>query len=194
VQEIRPGLYRWTAPHPAWRAGAAPESPADWPQDVGCVAWAAPGVLLLIDPLVGDWAALDALVERHGPRVHVVTTLQFHGRSRDAVVERYGAQTSRARDALPAGAEPRPVRGSGEKMFWLSEPRALVCGDRLIGDGRGGLRMCPESWMGYLDGYGLDELRAGLAPLTRLPIELVLLSHGEPVLRDGRAALQRALG
>ena len=39
--------------------------------------------------------------------------------------------------------------------------------------------------------------RAGLArlmrPLLELPIERVLVSHGEPVLRDGRAALARAL-
>ena len=29
--------------------------------------------------------------------------------------------------------------------------------------------------------------------LGRLPVELVLVSHGEPVLSDGRAALDRAL-
>jgi hypothetical protein len=39
--------------------------------------------------------------------------------------------------------------------------------------------------------------RAGLGllmrPLLELPIERVLVSHGEPVLHDGRAALARAL-
>jgi len=29
--------------------------------------------------------------------------------------------------------------------------------------------------------------------LLDLPVELVLVSHGEPVLQDGRAALERAL-
>ncbi len=32
-------------------------------------------------------------------------------------------------------------------MYWLPEPRALVPGDLLIGDGEGGVRMCPESWL-----------------------------------------------
>jgi hypothetical protein len=29
--------------------------------------------------------------------------------------------------------------------------------------------------------------------LLDLPVELVLVSHGEPVLKDGRAAIERAL-
>jgi hypothetical protein len=37
------------------------------------------------------------------------------------------------------------------------------------------------------------ELRALLLPLLDLPVERVLVSHGEPVLHDGRAALARAL-
>jgi hypothetical protein len=32
-----------------------------------------------------------------------------------------------------------------------------------------------------------------LRPLLDLPVEMVLVSHGEPVLRDGRNALARAL-
>jgi hypothetical protein len=191
VDELRPGLYRWTARHPDWEPDQEPESPGDWDPDVGCVAWAAPGALLLIDPLVEDWNALDALVERHGPKVHVAATLRFHARSRSRAeaVERYGADTS-----LPEGVEAKPIAGADETMFWLSEPRALVCGDRLMGDGRGGVRMCPESWLYYLNGPTLGDLRDGLAPLTELPIELIVVSHGEPVLSDGRAALQRALG
>ena len=37
-------------------------------------------------------------------------------------------------------------------------------------------------------------LRAALAPLLELDAELVLVSHGEPVLRGGAAALRAALG
>jgi hypothetical protein len=191
VDELRPGLYRWTARHPAWEPDQEPESPGDWPPVVGCVAWAAPGGLLLIDPLVEDWAALDALVERHGPRVHLATTLRFHARSRsrDQVLERYGAD-----ETLPEGVEALPIEGADETVYWLEQPRALVPGDRLMGDGRGGLRMCPESWLYYIPGgYSLADLRAALAPLRELPVELVLVSHGEPLLSDGRAALERAL-
>jgi glyoxylase-like metal-dependent hydrolase (beta-lactamase superfamily II) len=71
---------------------------------------------------------------------------------------------------------------------------ALVAGDRLMGDGRGGLRLCPSSWIRYLStGISLDELRDALRPLLELPVERVLTSHGEPVLRGGRRAIELAL-
>ncbi len=194
MEEPRPGLWRWTARHPDWVPGAVPGSPADWPPEVGSVAYAAGDALVLIDPLVPDelWAELDRLVEQHGPRVAVLTTIGWHRRSRDAVVERYGATTSRARKALPRGVETIPLRGFGETMVWLPGPRALVPGDRLLGNG--GLRLCPESWLRYLSGKPtLDQLRQALLPLLDLPLELVLVSHGEPVLERGREALARAL-
>ena len=79
-------------------------------------------------------------------------------------------------------------------MVWLEEHRALVPGDRLLGDEAGGLRLCPPSWLRYLDsGMTQDELRVALAPLRELPIEMVLVSHGTPVLQDGAGAVQRAL-
>jgi hypothetical protein len=84
-----------------------------------------------------------------------------------------------------------PVRRGGEVMVWLEEHRALVPGDRLIGDGRGGIRMCPPSWY---SGLSPDGLREALRPALDLPVEMVLVSHGEPVLGDGRRALERALG
>jgi hypothetical protein len=81
-------------------------------------------------------------------------------------------------------------------MVFLEAPRALVPGDRLLGDGAGGLRLCPESWLGYIDRAappGHAQLQAALAPLLELGAERVLVSHGEPVLRDGAAALRAVL-
>jgi hypothetical protein len=197
--ELRPGLYRWTAEHPEAQTDAEPGSPADWGPDVGSVAYAAPDALVLIDPLVppdrGDvQQELDALVRRHGQRVAILTTLQFHSRSRQRLAERYGASTSRAKKTLPGGVETVPVRGAGETMVWLPEQRALITGDRLLGDDRGGLRLCPESWLRYLPSkMDHPELREALRPLLDLPVEMVLVSHGEPVLSAGRAALARAI-
>jgi hypothetical protein len=200
LAELRDGLWRWTARHPDAEDDPKPESPADWPPDVGCVACAADGALVVVDPLVPAgqaepfWTGLDELVARHGPRVAVVTTIGWHRRSRAAFVERYGASTSRARANLPAAVRPLPIRGAGETMLWLEEHRALVPGDRLVGDGAGGLRLCPESWLRYLGrGMTLADLRAALAPLLELPVEMVLVSHGAPVLRQGAAAIERAL-
>jgi hypothetical protein len=224
---IRRGLYRWTAPHPDYEPDPEPDSPADWAEHVGCVAYEAPDALVLIDPLVPDslWPALDRLADkaplavptsgsRASPairlrrpvdtpdsaeqagsrRVAVLTTIAFHRRSRDAVAERYGASTSRAKKTLPNGVETIPIRRAGETMVWIPEHAALVPGDRILGGRDGGLRLSPDSWLRYLpSGMTGAELREALRPLLRLPIELVLVSHGEPVLSGGRDALERAL-
>jgi hypothetical protein len=197
--ELRPGLFRWTAIHPE----AAPEpttgSPDDWGPDVGSVAYAAPDALVLVDPLVPEDRAglqeeLDELARSHGRRVAILTTLQFHRRSREKLAERYRATTSRARRTLPEAVETVVVRRAGETMIWFPEPRALVPGDRLLGDDAGGLRLCPDSWLRYLpSGMGQPGLRRALRPLLDLPVELVLVSHGDPVLENGRAAIARAL-
>lgn len=200
ITEITPGLWRWTARHPEWVAGAKPGTTADWPREVGSVAYESPGGLVVIDALVpegGDslWSWLDERAAAADGRVAALSTIKWHRRSRDAVARRYGASTSCSREALPEGVEAIPIRGAGETMFWLAEPRALVCGDRLMGDGRGGVCICPESWLRYLDEPpSLDELREALRPLLDLNVQRVLVSHGEPVLRDGAAAIRRALG
>jgi hypothetical protein len=198
--ELRPGLWRWTARHPDAVEDPTPGSPADWPPDVGCVACAARGALVVVDPLVpaddedAFWAAMDDLVARHGPHVVVLTTIQWHRRSRAAYVDRYRASTSRAKAALPEGVATVPVRRGGEMMVWLEEHRALVPGDRLVGDGAGGVRLCPPSWLNYLPTpMTIDGLREALAPVRDLPVEMVLVSHGEPVLHDGARAIERAL-
>jgi hypothetical protein len=200
LDELRPGLWRWTARHPEAVEDPKPGSPADWGPEVGCVACAAPGgALVVVDPLVpGEeepfLAGMDELVARHGPRVVVLTTIAFHRRSRAAFLERYGASTSRAKAALPDGVRTVPIRRAGETMVWLEEHRALVPGDRLLGDDAGGLRLPPPSWLRYLpSGMTIDELRAALAPLRELPVEMVLVSHGAPVLGDGARAIERAL-
>ena len=77
-------------------------------------------------------------------------------------------------------------------MFWLAEQQALIPGDRILGAQGGGLRLCPESWL-YWVRVNRDELRALLMPLLELPIERVVVSHGEPVLRGGAEALRRCL-
>ena len=102
LAELCPGLHRWTAEHPDAEPDPKPGSPSDWGPEVGCVAYDAEDALLLVDPLVPEDGspALDALVERHGRPVTLFVTLPFHRRSREAVMERYGAT-----EAVPAGVE-----------------------------------------------------------------------------------------
>jgi hypothetical protein len=199
VEEIAPGLWRWTAAHPGWRPGAAAGSAGDWDRDVGSVACRLADATVFIDALLPEdrpdlweWAAARA-AERD--RVLALTTIKFHRRSRDRLVERFEAQTSRARTALPEGIEKVTLAGAGEVAYWIPEHQALVPGDRILGARGGGLRLCPPSWLCYL-GTGLthEHLREILRPLLALPVERVLVSHGEPVLSGGDAALAKLIG
>jgi hypothetical protein len=175
--------------------GAEPDSPDDWDQYVGSVLCECRDATVFIDPLVPAdedrfWRWADERVA--GGRVVVLTTLGPHRRSREQVVQRYGASTSRAKRNLPSGVHSIVLRGAGETMFWLAEQRALIPGDRILGAPGGGLRLCPESWL-YWVRVNRDELRALLMPLLELPIERVVVSHGEPVLSGGAEALRRCL-
>jgi len=185
MREVATGLHHWTAPHPEWDPDAAPGSALDWPEEVGCVLYEAPETVVLIDPLVPDelWPELDALVA--GRPVSVLTTIRWHGRSRDAVLERYSGT-----EEVPADVRALPFPDYGETMYVLPEPGALVSGDLLIGDGAGGVRMCPESW---LHGGSAEALRSALQSLLVLPVDHVLTSHWEPVIGGGQVALARAL-
>jgi glyoxylase-like metal-dependent hydrolase (beta-lactamase superfamily II) len=197
VQEIASGLWRWTAPHPDWTPDEG--GPDGWERDVGCVYYEAPDTVVLIDPLVPAdeaarfWEALDRDIERAGRSVVVLRTVHWHQRSIDEVVARYGARawTPETHNGLPAGVEAHPVERKGEALFWIEEHRALVSGDVLLGTEDGGVRVCPDSWLPK--GLKGEELRASLRFLLELPVERVLVSHGQPVLENGREALADAL-
>ncbi len=190
ARELRPGLWYWKAPHPAWEPPQEQDSPADWPEEVGSVLAVVRDGVVIVDPLVPDdgWSELDALVA--GRPVSVLVTIRFHERSREAVVARYGAS-----EEVPLGVDIFTPPRMDERMVWLPEHAALVPGDRLLGFGEGKtLRLCPESWLRYIpDRPTRAELREELLPLLELPIELIVVSHGEPVLEDAHAALEAAL-
>lgn len=195
MREIAPGLWRWTAPHPAWRPGAEPDSPDDWDESVGSALYIGRDTAVFIDPLVPPdeeqfWSWADERVSERN--VAVLTTLLPHRRSREQVAHRYRASTSRVRRNLPDGVESIVLRGARETMFWLPEHRTLVPGDRILGAPGGGLMLCPESWL-YWVRVNRDQLRTLLEPLLDLPIERVLVSHGDPVLSGGAEALRRCL-
>jgi glyoxylase-like metal-dependent hydrolase (beta-lactamase superfamily II) len=205
VLEIAPGLWRWTGWHEEWK------------EDVGSVYLETGDGVVLVDPLVPPedterfWRALDRDVERVGGAVHVLVTVFWHTRSAAAMAERYAARVWAPRrgraaierragavtdafgpsDRLPGGLRAFPTARAAEVVYWVPHHRALVPGDVLLGDRSGGIRMCPKSWLP--EGKGHAELVESLRPLLELPVERVLVSHGEPVLEDGGAALAAAL-
>ena len=215
VDQIAEGLWRWTTRHPEWtpdQGGAE-----GWEPDVGCVYYEAGDAVVLVDPLAPSepaerdrfWKALDRDVERARKPVVVLLTVFWHERSAGEVVDRYRnaglwaheralEQLSAAvdnpftlGDPLPGGIAAIDANRRDEVLYWIHEHRALVAGDVLLGAADGAVRVCPDSWLP--EGVGGEEFRALLRPLLELPVERVLVSHGEPVLENGREALARAL-
>ena len=203
LEELRPGLWTWTARHPDW----APDQ--DWPQRVNCFGHATAGGLLLIDPLVdgGDWGAIDALAERVGGVSAVAVTVGFHERQAGAAARRYGAElfappsgtpreslagarTVSDGERLAGGVQAVHAPIAEEALLYLSEARTLVAGDTLLAR-EGRLSLCPASWLDDPEDLGL--LRGQLAPALELPLDAIAVSHGEPPLLEGRAALEQAL-
>ena len=193
MRDLGGGLWHWTARHPEWHPrtefGAA----------VGCYAAVEGGRTVLIDPLLVE--GLDALV---AGEVIVAITIPYHVRDAAACIERWGGVVSGHPDVarrLPDGTPFDPDAG----LAWHRLPRgkeqalelpgfgALAFGDRIVGVD-GGLR--------YWSQRAVTEARAAyfrrvtapaLRPLLELDAERVLVTHGEPVLRDGRRALAGAL-
>ena len=193
--------------HPDW----TPEEggPDGWDPEIASYLYESSDGLVLFDPLVGNeetWAALDARVAQLGPP-HVLITLMWHVRSTPEILARYPGTRVWAHDrqpwleetrkrvtvtdpfavgaALPAEIEVREPR---EVVYWIAEHRALVAGDVLLPDRAGGIRLTP--WIA--EPMTPDELRERVRPLLDLPVELVLLTHGDAIA-DGRATLGRAL-
>ncbi len=199
-EELRPGLRTWTAHH------------EEWGQEVRGFAIVEDERLILVDPLLvgGQWEELAAT--RGERALDVLATIHYHVRSgaevrerhpdaqvwafegdRDEIAERASVDRSFAiGEELPGGLIALGPLPREEVVFWDAARAALFAGDVLLGDGAEGegLGLCPEPW---LDGASLDTLRAGLAPVLELPVELVLTAHGAPTLGEGHEALARAL-
>jgi hypothetical protein len=186
VQEIATGLWRWTGLHPAWTP--ADGGPEGWEQEVGCWFYEGPDAIVLFDPLVPMedrdrfYEALDRDVERAGLPVRVLLTVDDHRRSASEIVERYGASVGD-----PAEGVERAAEVIGETVYRIVAYEALVVGDLIVGRAHG--LWVPRPWLG--DRYA--EALAALRPLLDLPVERVLVTHGEPVLTHGRDVLAAAL-
>jgi glyoxylase-like metal-dependent hydrolase (beta-lactamase superfamily II) len=135
---------------------------------------------------------------------HLLITVYWHNRStKDLDAGRVWASTRsaqplrnrgidvtdvfRAGDALPGGIRAFQTARAAEVVYWLPDQRALAVGDVLLGSP---LRLCPTGWLGK---QTHDDLRLSLRPILDLPLERVLVSHGEPVLSGGEQALAAVL-
>ena len=186
MEELRPGLWYWKAAHPDW----APKDggPTGWEQEVSSYAWDAGSTLVLFDPqsppqLVDELAG--------GKQVAVVLTCSWHARSAEELRERLGASVwvPGGDGELPAGVEAYDGGEDGEAVLWIAEQGAIVTGDGLLVRDR---LEVPATWVPK--GMTLAEFKQRLTPLLELPVEVVLVTHGEPVRENGAEELRRALG
>ena len=193
VRELATGLWYWTGRHPGWTP--ADGGPDGWDQEVGCYFYDGPDAICLFDPLIPMedrdrfFEALDRDVEQAGKPVRILLTVDAHRRSAADLAERHVIDPPPLppeRPRLAAGVE-IAAEAAGEFVFWLPEHRALVAGDLIIGRAHG--LEVPRAWLE--DRY--EETVERLRPLLDLPVDRVLVTHGEPVLEDGLEALERAL-
>lgn len=218
VQKVREGLWRWTAIHPEWNGAA------DWDEVVGSVYCETPEAIVVIDPLVPEdgedaerfWYAFDRDVERLGRPVAVLLTCRWHVRSAEAFRARHGARvyaptgTGRAMqggvtDLVDDEAEVLPgvvalVTGSPapneECVYVMTEHRAAVVGDVLLGDATGGLRVADQGWYANSDAeraWYRNDLPEALERLFAYDLAYLLVAHGGAVVSDPGHALRSAL-
>jgi glyoxylase-like metal-dependent hydrolase (beta-lactamase superfamily II) len=203
-EPIADGIWRWTARHAEWH-------PGEWGAEVACFAVDTGAETLLVDPLLpggpADAETIAGLDELARERVEILVSIPYHARSAEPLADRYGAtihghaavakrlrSSERLRVAAPGTELPAGVRCFAigrprryEMPFWLPSHRALVFGDAVVEHG-GSLHVWDDR-----PEFVREKLAPTLAPLVDLGAERVLVTHGEPVLRDGAAELARAL-
>jgi hypothetical protein len=185
VEELRPGLWHWKAVHPDWTPKDG--GPTGWDQEVSSYAYDAGGMLVLFDPQSPP-QLVDELAS--GKQVAVVLTCSWHARSAEELRERLGASvwSPGSDDELPEGVQAYDGGEDEEAAFWIAEHGAVVTGDGLIVRER---LEVPATWVPK--GMSLAEFRQRLTPFLDLPVEVVLVTHGEPVRENGAEELRSAL-
>ena len=182
-------LSWWTAPHPDWEPGE------DWPEVVPVVRYETRDEVVLIDPFLPPDHGFDP----HGKPVRVLLTQGAHYRGTAEVVARYGASVWAPPNArwrkipnpatthdLPAGVEAIELDGEPQQVvFLIREHATLVTGDVLSGTG-GVLHV-------FVDEADPERLLPALAALGELPIERVIIPHGDLILTDGAARIRAAV-
>jgi len=206
------GLWRWTARHPEWH-------PGEFGSEVASFALRADADTVLIDPLLPPESdpVLELIDRILGERLAILITVPYHVRSSEEIRRRFNdrAETTiwghaacakrlddkagftafEPGDRLPAGVSAhrigKPRRH--ETPLHLPSHGAIAFGDAVAEvDGR--LRVWSErSVDDEVARFYRERFNPTLEPLLDLGFDRVLVTHGEPVLSDGRKELKAAL-
>jgi hypothetical protein len=210
--ELAEDLWRWTARHPEWH-------PGEFGREVASFALRAGDESILIDPLLpAEPEPVLGLIERIlGERLTILVTIPYHVRSSEDLWRRFrdravttirghpacakrlsddsGFQPLESGVELPAGVTAHPIGRPRrfETPLHIPSHRALAFGDA-VAEVHGALRVWAQRRVDEdVVRFHRERFNPTLEPLLELDVERVLVTHGEPVLRDGRAQLEAAL-
>jgi hypothetical protein len=211
-QPLADDLWRWTARHPEWH-------PGEFGREVACFALRAGDDALLIDPLLpSDPEPVLELIERIlDRRLSILVTIPYHVRSSEELWQRYRGQAettiwghracakrldrkSAFREIEPGAELPGGVSAHAigkprryEMPLHIPSHRALAFGDA-VAEVDGALVVWATQRVDErVERFHRERFNPTLEPLLELGFDRVLVTHGQPVMQDGRAELRAAL-
>jgi hypothetical protein len=211
-QPLAPDLWRWTARHPEWH-------PGEFGREVACFALRAGEEALLIDPLLPPEpeAVLGLIEQILGERLSILITIPYHVRSSEQIWRRFAKQADTTIWGHPAAAtrlddrsafrevEPGGELPAGVSAHRIGKPRrhemplhipshkALAFGDA-VAEVDGALVVWATKRVDDdTERFYRERFNPTLEPLLELDFERVLVTHGEPVMENGRSELRSAL-
>jgi hypothetical protein len=212
-EKLAKDLWRWTARHPEWH-------PGEFGSEVACYALRTGDDTILLDPLLppDPDPVLDLIEDNLGDRLSVLITIPYHVRSSEEIRRRFHkhakttihghpACAKRLEDTsgfkelhpqnaeLPANITAHPIGKPRRHETPLHVPshKALVFGDAVAEvDGR--LVVWATSKVdAKVERFHRERFNPTLEPLLELDFDTVLVTHGQPIASNGRAALRDAL-
>jgi glyoxylase-like metal-dependent hydrolase (beta-lactamase superfamily II) len=193
VEEVAPGIWHWTAPHP--RIGI----------DVSSYFLVDSGVLL--DPLAPDGVA--ERLEELGPPREILLTNRHHWRDCTKLTERFGIGVRAPRSGMHEFSRDQPVEpfDFGEELAAgavTAYEVGAICPDEsalhvpaagalAVADGvmhYDGLRFVPDNLMDEPERTKEGLRSAYLRLADQLDFDHLLTAHGEPVVGGARQSLR----
>jgi len=212
-EKLAKDLWRWTARHPEWH-------PGEFGSEVASFALRTGGDTILLDPLLppDPDPVLTLIDDNLADRLSILITIPYHVRSSEEIWWRYRKQVDTAIHGHPACArrledtagfkEHQPGQGDlpanvtahpigkprrHETPLHVPSHKALVFGDAVAEvDGRLVVWATAEV-DAKLERFHRERFNPTLEPLLELDFDTVLVTHGQPIASDGRAALRDAL-
>jgi hypothetical protein len=206
-------LWRWTARHPEWH-------PGEFGKEVASFALRTGDDTVMIDPLLppDPDPVLQLIGDNLKDRLSILITIPYHVRSSEEIWQRFRKQVKTTIYGHPACAK-RLDRTSGfkaldpdttelpagitahrigkprrhETPLHLPSHKALVFGDAVAEVDGKLVVWATDKVDAKVERFHRERFNPTLEPLLELDFDRVLVTHGRPIRRGGRAALREAL-